>query len=365
MRMRRFRSRSKSPFRRLSKSPQRGRKEEISPQHEMKKFRELCLDRPDDTGAIEVLLDTKQMPDTGRGPFGPKQTFLKRIFRTSPRKDEPMETSVLQSRAMNAVLPMSSAPKSPSTVNSTRMHQTQLQDESDAFSSISSLSGTRATFATPLRLKRHESLGTDSIRDVRVALQAMETQLGAASSKGERISRQKVMKALFTVADSLEERDELHSMMHNRSLLDAVAEGDESSEDSSQKENEPVGFMASVSRMFSISKAEKKRVDQALDDLLWTEFVSARNVKKRPAATKQSTWWQTSSSPPPKMDVVEEEEDEDSYWSDDEPSNLPTTINVKTIHRSAVKQEQTLNSTRYQVNMVDTESHYGYEMATP
>lgn len=85
-----------------------------------------------------------------------------------------------------------------------------LSERCDSFSNVSSLSGSQATASirAPIGFQRHQSLGVESIQDIRDCLKEMETQLAKASNKGQSVSRDKLMKALFTVAGSLEEDNE-------------------------------------------------------------------------------------------------------------------------------------------------------------
>ena len=55
--------------------------------------------------------------------------------------------------------------------------------------------------------KKNDPLDSESIRDVSKALREMERKLQAAGTEGKKVSRTKVMKALLTVVDQLDEHD--------------------------------------------------------------------------------------------------------------------------------------------------------------
>jgi hypothetical protein len=180
------------------------------------------------------------------------------------------------------------------------------QKEHDNFSNVSSLSGTRAsTYMTPVTFVKHESLGLESIKDIRQCLQEMEKQLGTAEMKNQRISRQKVQRALFTVADSLE-NDEDGSRSSNESEIEEkppsnyeqtiptpgriVSQDDDDDfacDDRSAFEGDDVfrntDSQTSPFNLMSFFGANEKNqnvVEEVLDDLLWTEFFSSRKEKE-------------------------------------------------------------------------------------
>jgi hypothetical protein len=499
-------------------------------------FQQLCLDRHDDCAAIEILLEDHSagvsnktdIPDLNTASSGSteqsshafsketppaferKRTFLKRLFK-SPRKNTSTDPTKFPTTPDNTAPESHSSepssddlnlPKPPSTISKARskadlkapisMSTPVLLERCDTFSNMSSLSGTRATrLKTPIKFHRHESLGTDSIKDIRNSLKEMEKQLGQASTKGNRISRQKVMRALFTVADSLddiEERDflrkELEVLMRTerhetqptaRPLMVASSDDDKSDitlsdddedctrggvnvlraneppQDKGGKENAPFSLFSSVGKLFSMSSDDKKAVEQALDDLLWTEFVASRkpgeaddgrkvsadtspslsNSKKMKSARRSKTlesssrrigmgsskprekiqqqpfgpaplarsrrsqahphrrehlselspsiehnqlqrarsWWRRHPTSPRNDGAVYEEDDE-SVSSEEYPAYLPTSITVRKPHRNPETKathkafSSSSTSSRYQVKLVDTESRYGYEMAS-
>jgi hypothetical protein len=380
------RSRSKSPFgtrRRRSKSPFHRNLitedttdstdvNDLVHESEINIFQQLCLDKHDDNAAIEILLEaplplfkhpeipdlcptsscsTTDMspkplpsfsPQQTPGPLERKGTFLNRLFK-SPSKNPPLESELLENVPSRVSIASASSddrgddpyfiPKPPSRIPSVRdkgdfkvpytMSKRIPSQRSETFSHMSTLSGTRdSSFTRPHALNRHESLGNDSIKDVRKALKEMEKQLGNASSHGKRISRQKVMRALFTVADSLDDLEErqrlkkelsglmkmdreerrqhdLSSPPDSRSSSDddnsetsSSSHDEEESEDGSptpveesdeenlskDKKNGSFNLFSSVGKFFSVSSDEKKGVERALDDLLWTEFVITRHT---------------------------------------------------------------------------------------
>lgn len=375
------RSRSKSPFRtrrRRSKSPFHRKLitvdaansndvNDLVHESEINIFQQLCLDKHDDNAAIEILLEepltlfkhqdipdlcptsscsttdvspnTLPSPQQTPGPFERKGTFLKRLFK-SPSKSPVLESEPLENVPSRGSIASASSdgddayfiPKPPSRIPSVRdksdlkipytMSKRIASQRSETLSRMSSLSGTGdSSFTRPHALNRHESLGNDSIKDVRKALKEMEKQLGNASSHGKRISRQKVMRALFTVADSLDDLEERQRLQKELSGLmkmdreerrqqdlpspsDGSSSNDDDSseisscsddEEGSEEEDPIVGAQAeanlskdekdssfnlfsSVGKFFSISPDEKKGVERALDDLLWTEFVITRHT---------------------------------------------------------------------------------------
>jgi hypothetical protein len=511
------RSRSKSPFasrRERSKSPffsRRRRSEGSTGQNtdnvlhdsEINIFQQLCLDRHDDCAAIEILLENEatknEIPELytassgstdrsshafSKGSKGTpssserKKNFLNRLFKSPRKSTAAQENTHLPSIQNHDRSPTSQdssdpsdglnyLPKPPSTIPTTRarrelsapisMSGRVLSEKFDTHSNMSDLSGTRAStvLKKPTKFNGHESLGNDSIKDIRKALKEMEKQLGKASNNGERISRQKVMRALFTVADSLEDieereilRKELVGLMRTerevlhppkaRPLLVASASDDEKSDitssdneenvtrtrdaalkDSNEKENAPFSLFSSMGKMFSVSAEDKMAVNQALDDLLWTEFVASRNTDEETSGRKKSSrsekrisrerprhkisvlqgscreppqrarsWWRrhptsdnksesSDSSASSEEEEEDDENDEDDY--DDESMSseeyqeyLPTSITVRKSQRnlentlSADKSFDASVSTnpRYRVRMVDTESRMGFETAS-
>ena len=182
-----------------------------------------------------------------------------------------------------------------------------LNEGLDTLSNISTLSG---------------SLGLDSIEDIRKCLKEMEHQLGKATQKGKKVSRHKVMQALLIVADSIDEDDEekgyfkrelnqtmqverkmvtqhvrpmgnlnLNSSDEEKSelttsdsedfTLDISAFEDEDLENFDDENDSPFDIVSSMGRFFGIevSTNDQQDVEEVLDDLLWTEFVSSRQKK--------------------------------------------------------------------------------------
>ena len=321
----------------------------------------------------------------------------------------------------------------------------------DTISNISSISGTMtSSLFTPVNLNRHESLGFESIRDIRKCLIEMERQLGQATNKGHRVSRDKVVRALFTVADSLEDDDEksilkkdLQTSMENKTeevtqpmarsgppKQDRIDEEDEELEssvdedytldsgtlfdeedddDDSGTNDSPLNIVSSVGEFFGVDKNGQHAVEEVLDDLLWTEFVSSRqqntNKKKGNGARKRSStpsqknrkssvqvnessvqakenkvrekkkanarkdrpWWRSNRW---KEEESEEESEEDEYStssSEDEFKNyLPTSITVKRRYKKPPKIEdaftRSFTTPHSKMKLVDTESRLGYEM---
>jgi len=197
-------------------------------------------------------------------------------------------------------------------------------DISDSFSNMSSLSGTRdGSIMTPVALGRNESLSYDSIKDIRKCLKEMERQLGQATNTGQRVSREKFQRALFTVADSLEDEEELKSSKGSQTVEDdksqlvvnvieprstsskddksevsASDDGEFNCDTSAFGEDEPPEAVGnetepfSVLSFFGVSAENQQAVQEVLDDLLWTEFVSTRQEKESPKL-KQSEKFET------------------------------------------------------------------------
>jgi hypothetical protein len=196
----------------------------------------------------------------------------------------------------------------------------------DTFSHVSSFSGTPASnLRTPLTFDRHESLGVESIMDIRKCLMEMERELGQATRRGQKVSRRKVIMALCTVADSIEEdaehgisiteletvkkaamKDEEWSQPvaispirvasdNGKSMTTTSYDHDDNDEDFT---NDGAGFddeefseesfacappfnrKNSVGNIFGVNPKHRQAVEAVLDDLLWTEFVSSRYEKK-------------------------------------------------------------------------------------
>lgn len=305
----------------------------------------------------------------------------------------------------------------------TRAILDDLSEGLDAFSNISTLSGTKASsLTTPMTFDRHESLGLESIKDIRKCLKEMERQLGQASHKGHKVSRQKVMRALFTVADSLEDneeksylkkelntvmkagRDEAAQLVGTKSLKLASSDDDRSELTTSDDEeftldscafkedknenididiNEsPFNIVSSVGNFFGVNVVDQQAVEEVLDDLLWTEFVTSRQKESLNTTSQLSTrqsqsthsmesrnlgddqdsrtrsWWRNRYS--------KEEDDESSTSSEQEFSSyLPTSIIVKKQYiKKPTKFEHICSNSNsnYKVKLVETESRQGYEM---
>ena len=416
-----------------------------------------------------------------RGSSGSERKipFFQRIFK-SPKKQTVDEltkfptglgSGLLKDRtSVKAKFPSSPTLSPPSRVSRSRepvamkppplpvpISDRVLSDRIDNFSSMSSISDSyMPSLGPPVNLNRQESLGMESIKDVRKALKEMEKQLGRATNSGERVSRQRVMRALFTVADSLEDveertflRNQLEGMMRKERVVDpgdqnplsvasssdddksdmTTSDDDEdyteshftasqapSSHPSYDKENTPAGFLNSVGRLLGMSNEEKTAVEQALDDLLWTEFVKARKAPatrvrgsksqrskesnaiheyqaivgaKRPTDIchiplgasqrvllgeiprdhsipihRERSWWRNH---PIEEEEEEYDDDGESFSSDEFPSYLPTSITVRKPNRRKQNEGSfapPLTNPRYKVKMVDTESRCGYEMGS-
>eukprot|EP00536_Pseudo-nitzschia_multiseries_P013230 jgi/Psemu1/34489/gm1.34489_g len=488
---------STSPWRNHTHGMDRGPKQELH-ESEISIFKQLCLDKYDETAAIEILLDstesnipelyTASSESTDHGSGNPsrkkagsvegKKKFLDRLFFKSPRKsssnrsesshsdflDSSKENNLSWSHSSNPSdepsnpTPPSSIPRTRTNVekeipvitkvswsipaknargegtpNRTRSILDDVREGSDTVSNISSLSGTRtSSLITPVTFDRHESLGFESIKDIRKCLKEMERQLGQATNKGQRVSRQKVMRALFTVADSLEDdddtdflKDELSTAMKmeleaaiqpvvNKPLKVASTDYDDKSElttsddedftldsgtfkdvSGDREVNESAfNIVSSVGNFFGVSTQDQQTVEEVLDDLLWTEFVSSRQQnsnhsrsgtnklsakgqkttlhveeygrsKEKESATRQysgsrtRSWWRSHPS-------KEEDEYSSSSSEDEFPSYLPTSITVKQRYLKHTNFEnvssRSNSNPQYKVKLVDTESRLGYEM---
>lgn len=322
-------------------------------------------------------------------------------------------------------------------VERTRSILDDIHEGGDTTSNISSLSGTRiSSLITPVNFNRHESLGFESITDIRKCLQEMERQLGQATNKGQRVSRQKVMRALFTVADSLEDDEEksylkkelktsmevkkaevtqpveteppkLDSSDDDKSELTTSDDGDFTDDedftlDSGTFEDEdtgtnesPFNIVSSVGNFFGVDTQNQHAVEEVLDDLLWTEFVSSRqgnNHKKKNNGVNSRSNTSIERSRKISMHVKEYEDthnkgqesrarswwrnnpskEEDYYSSssseDDFESYLPTSITVKKRYKKPTEFEnafpRSVSNPHYKVKLVDTESRLGYEMTS-
>jgi hypothetical protein len=187
----------------------------------------------------------------------------------------------------------------------------------DSFSNVSSLSG---SLATPYRQKssfqRQQSLGIESIKDIRMCLKEMESQLARASNNGQRVSRHKLVKALFTVADSLDDNEE--KTQAKAELEDAMKavrqnqdnghfEEDESAESTSDDddctyesgtfaEQDEVGSVTyieaspfNIMSFFGVSAKNQEVMGETLDDLMWNDFVTLRKENEQRRARHYSS----------------------------------------------------------------------------
>ena len=211
-------------------------------------FKQLCLDKQDENAAIEILLDSAENTASSKstdhgsramsrkkvGSTEGKTKFLDRLFFKSLRKsstqsigsatdflDSSKENNHSWSHSSNVSddpsfpSPPSSIPRtrisivntSPAVSNvswtlpalkpsalgkveKTRSILDNLNEGGDTVSNVSGLSGTRTgSLITPVTFNRHESLGFESIKDIRKCLKEMERQLGQATHKGQRVSR--------------------------------------------------------------------------------------------------------------------------------------------------------------------------------
>ena len=178
--------------------------------------------------------------------------------------------------------------------------------------------------STPAAIIRQESLGTESIRGVRQALQKMELELAAAGDAGKRVSRDKIMNALNFMANSLHYDDQKQALVKeldawidesviatDRGHVYADEEDDDNSDDETscsddasgstfdldafedgrstastrkqkqqQTQNSFQDLFLRLGKFFTISDEDKTAVRQALDDLLWTELADS---SRRPA----------------------------------------------------------------------------------
>lgn len=208
----------------------------------------------EDDAAIEIRLEDTGLMKISAGnttnvagtPQRKSNSVLKRFFKGSPGRTYPKSpappkiASVPESQAIDEFEDDWGQP-SPFHDWSTPVKQNptfQDHDNFDTFSSMSDLSGSKATTVMysrppPVQLNRQESLGVNSIKDIRNSLKVMEEQLGQLSHNGERVSRQKVMNALLTVADSLEDTEERE---HLRKELDGrLGQGGSRSSNSSYR----------------------------------------------------------------------------------------------------------------------------------
>ncbi|KAG7348223.1 hypothetical protein IV203_016928 [Nitzschia inconspicua] len=187
----------------------------------------------------------------------------------------------------------------------------------DSFSNVSSLSGSHATnFRRPIDFQRRQSLGMESIQDIRKCLKEMETQLARASNRGQSVSRQKLITALFTVVDSLEDDDEksylkkeLFCETKDRRAAGTVARPEDpkpainshgtsgsASSDEDDFTQESISFgdgddndavdttddlsPFNIMSFFGVNAQNQQVVGKVLDDLFWGEFIPTRNQNK-------------------------------------------------------------------------------------
>ncbi|CAB9512328.1 expressed unknown protein [Seminavis robusta] len=176
--------------------------------------------------------------------------------------------------------------------------------------------------SAPAAIIRQESLGNESIRGVRQALQKMELELAAAGNAGKRVPRDKIMNALTFVANALHRDDQKEALVKeldawiDESVMGdrgrrvvADEEDDDGSDDdetsysddcsstfdldafddggsigphkSQQSQGSFPDLMNRLGKFFTISDEDKTAVKQALDDLLLSEFVSDKPARSR------------------------------------------------------------------------------------
>ena len=480
-----------SPWRRCNHDENRESKMELH-ESEINIFKQLCLDKHDENAAIEILLDSaensipdlyaasSESTDHGSRTSSRKKTvsvegkkkFLDRLF-FKPQRKVPIQSNFpaemsnySKKKTLNGNYPSIASkepniPNPPSSIRRTRISvENTFQEKElsarpvkkpsdihiqktgpilddiyevgDTTSNISSLSGTKASTFASVNFNRHESLGFESIKDIRKCLKEMERQLGQATHKGQRVSRQKVMRALFTVADSLEDdeersylkkelksstqtkKEEITQQVGNKLpqidssdddksevttsddedfTLDSDTLEEESYEDAG-KNDSPFNIVSSVGNFFGVDAENQHAVEEVLDDLLWTEFVSSRQqnaneknfrsngsrsnprssrARKTLLHAKENTdapndkdygsrgrsWWRNHPS-------KEEDYDTSSSSEDEFKSYLPTSITIKKRNKQPNELEndvhRSISNPHYRVKLVDTESRLGYEM---
>lgn len=236
-------------------------------------------------------------------------SFFKRIWWKTQKRLEPLEPIPADSSSKISVPKLDSPPIFPSppstlphvrvgVISSKPTTDDSLNNTEETFSTMSELTG---TFHNNIKLTRQyesfcESLGNESIRDIRKALKEMEKQIASASTHGQRVSRERVMRALFTVADSLEddiEREYLRNELHDISrkerqrrynttrgggrLMMVTASFDD---DQSQSRNPTIWEEEDIASAFvedDFDDDDKSKISSVLDDLAWTEFVNDRS----------------------------------------------------------------------------------------
>jgi hypothetical protein len=162
--------------------------------------------------------------------------------------------------------------------------------------------------SSPAAMVRHESLGTESIRGVREALQKMEQELAAAGDAGKRVPREKIMSALNFVANALHREDQKEALVKELDawIDESVIGGDigfrvddtgdddydDSDEETSTDDDDSSTFdldafeggesrvsgqgsfqdlFLRLGKFFTISDEDKSAVRQAMADLLLAE----------------------------------------------------------------------------------------------
>jgi hypothetical protein len=247
------------------------------------------------------------------------------------------------------------------------------------------------------------------------------------------------MRALFTVADSLEddeeksylkkelntaiktERDEATQIDENNPLnddkselttsddedftLDSCAFEDDGDENIDMNESfeSPFNIVSSVGNFFGVNEKNQQAVEEVLDDLLWTEFVSSRqkkstNTTSRVSKQSRSThslkghkillqikdcdtsrkkkkldsgdqisrtrsWWRNHPSKDEDEDYDDDDDDESSSSSEQELSSyLPSSITIKQQYKKKPTKSNSVSNPNYKVKLVHTESRQGYEM---
>mmetsp|Transcript_31338 Transcript_31338/g.75799 ORF Transcript_31338/g.75799 Transcript_31338/m.75799 type:complete len:537 (-) Transcript_31338:1044-2654(-) len=353
-------------------------------------FQQLCLDKHDENAAIEILLEdrvpdvltassTESTVEAGSRALSKqkassvegKRTFLNRFFFKSPRKSpqraggdkivtspssssetsppslycegnggfpcpDPVPPSMVpRSRSMlysyEGGVRNDTFEKSRSVARCQTISRRDRSERSNAFSNVSSLSGSELTsyYKPPMRFNRNESLGVESVKDVRTMLKRMEHQLSKASNNGQRISREKVVEALFIVADSLDDDGERHDQnKHSQEIengtkaeshlgLPVVTEKDDDSDsttsnedfsvdrsafaggfagydaDQSNDSSSPFNSVPSLEDFFGTDSQDQESAAEVLDDLMWTEFVSTRQEKRSTGRDKASSFYRT------------------------------------------------------------------------
>lgn len=251
-------------------------------------FQQLCLEKHDESSAIEILLSSNNASKNSKS----RNLSSSLLNNASNRRDWRIRKvfSVIDNTATNGT--------------SSQAMWTSSKNKRTISERLSSLNNKRnGTFTStknisdPVPLQQQQSISSRSLDEIRMTFKEMEAQWGKDSARKKKLSRQRIMRAMLSASGSVDDPKERISLQKELSILmekeriprqskfqlewNQETEGDvvsfsdpeETKPKTRRKENHPLRLLSSMGPTASDGQ---KAAQRALDDLLWTEFVSRR-----------------------------------------------------------------------------------------